>query len=581
MKNFKISVKLLVSYIGIALIAAIMGFYLRSSIIKVNAELSEMFNNGASPLGQLIDTSGKFYEMKIIAWRIVAIENQTPEKRRALMRELDGYVKDVRDGIEVQLNAARTDKGKEILRRFDKLVLDFQAGARAFADEIERKNIQELVIPPDFYELSDGTEAAMKEFVETKRSFVQGLYAKGNEQETRVDYISKIVIFVVVALAIFCGIYMTLSVTRPVNNLVEQFKKAEKGDMTARSGLDQRDELGMVAQTSDQFFIKMQGIVKDLHMHSDTLEGASEELSAVSRQLASASEETVNQATNIASTTEQMSVNINTMASGAEEASVNAGEVASAAEEMSVNMDTIAAAVEEMGVSISQIASNAGEAHKVAVNAREKADEATDVMSKLGAAAKEIGHVTDVIKKIADKTNLLALNATIEAASAGEAGKGFAVVAGEIKELANQSAQSADDIARRIDGIQHGTGSAVEVITAVSEIIQKINTSVDIIADNVSEQSKAVNEISSNVAQASTGAKRVAAAIGEVARGGNEVSRNAGEAAKGANHVASNVSSMSAVARESAQGAGQVNQSSIDLSRMATDLKGIVNQFRV
>ncbi|MCL2878555.1 MAG: methyl-accepting chemotaxis protein, partial [Acidobacteria bacterium] len=303
--------------------------------------------------------------------------------------------------------------------------------------------------------------------------------------------------------------------------------------------------------------------------------------SAVSRQLASASEETVSQATTVAGTTEQMSVNINTMASAAEEASVNAGEVASASEQMSTNMDTIASAVEEMSVSILQISSNAGAARDITHDATEKANEATAVMSKLGRAAKEIGHVTDIIKKIADKTNLLALNATIEAASAGDAGKGFAVVAGEIKALANQSAQSADDIARRIEGIQEGTGDAVDVISTVSGIIQKINTSVEVITANVGEQSRAVNEISSNVAQASTGAKRVASAIGEVAHGANDMSRNAGEAARGAIHVASNVSSMSSAAQESAQGAGQVNRSSEDLSRMATELKEIVDQFRV
>jgi methyl-accepting chemotaxis protein len=202
-------------------------------------------------------------------------------------------------------------------------------------------------------------------------------------------------------------------------------------------------------------------------------------------------------------------------------------------------------------------------------------------MGKLGLAAKESGQVTNVITNIADKTNLLALNATIEAASAGEAGKGFAVVAGEIKELANQSAQSADDIARRIEGIQQGTGDAVKVINDVSDIIVKINQSVEAIAGHVEQQTKASNEIANNVSQANTGSKRVASAIGEVAKGANDVSRNAGEAAKGASNVSQNVVSMSTVAKGSAQGATQVNQSAVDLSKIAGDLKGTVSKFKV
>jgi methyl-accepting chemotaxis protein len=195
-----------------------------------------------------------------------------------------------------------------------------------------------------------------------------------------------------------------------------------------------------------------------------------------------------------------------------------------------------------------------------------KSGEATDAMNRLGIAAKEIGQVTDVIKRIADKTNLLALNATIEAASAGSAGKGFAVVAGEIKELANQSAKSADDIALRIESIQSGTSEAVTVISAVSEIIAKINRSVEVISSHVDQQTKASNEIASNVAQVNVGAKRVASAIGEVARGSKDMARNAEEVAK--NSI-------------SAENTRQINQGADELARLASDLKKVLSQFKV
>ncbi|MDR0310393.1 MAG: methyl-accepting chemotaxis protein [Acidobacteriota bacterium] len=579
MKDIKMGVKLLGSYLILAAIAAGMGIYLRSDIISLSATASAIYGKGAIPLADLIDTTSELYTLRMAAYRLGMVENQNSDARREILRDIDTFTANVKDGVEVQRKLVVSDEGKRALDKYVSEGDKYVARLKTFAADLDAGRVPP-VIPQDLADMGNAIRIASDEFIKVKKDVVTAMDDEGNQREASARTNSIILILLVAALAVICGVFMTRSITTPIGALVEGFKKASNGDMTVRSGLDQRDEIGQVGRTADEFFSKMQGIIKELRMHSDTLAGASEELSAVSRELASASEETVSQANTVASTTEEMAVNINTMASGAEEASVSTGEVASAAEEMSVNMDTIAAAVEEMSMSISQIASNAGEAHSVADEARGKADEATSVMSKLGTAAKEIGHVTDVIKKIADKTNLLALNATIEAASAGEAGKGFAVVAGEIKELANQSAQSADDIARRIDGIQQGTSSAVDVITAVALIIQKINSSVDIITNNVSEQSRAVNEISSNVAQASTGAKRVASSIGEVANGANDVSRNAGEAAKGATHVASNVSSMSAVARESAQGAGQVNQSSVDLARMATELKGIVNQFK-
>jgi len=384
--------------------------------------------------------------------------------------------------------------------------------------------------------------------------------------------VSSIILFVVLS-----------GVIAPIVKVTETLKDISEGegDLTQSIKVQSKDEIGDLARYFNKLMEALRTPIGEVKKTVVSLASVSDELSEVSRQLAGGSEKAVTQSNTVASTTEQMAVNINAMASGAEEASVNANEVAGAAEQMSTNMNTIASAIEEMSASIGQIASNAGEAHKVAVDATEKSNDATDVMSKLGAAAKEIGKVTDVIKNIADKTNLLALNATIEAASAGEAGKGFAVVAGEIKELANQSAQSADDIARRIDGIRKGTNDAVQVIHEVSGIIAKINHSVEAIVGHVEQQTKASNEIASNVSQANIGAKRVAGAISEVAKGANDVSRNAGEAAKGATNVSQNAVGMSQAAKENSHGASQVNLSAEDLSKMSEQLRRAMDKFKV
>jgi methyl-accepting chemotaxis protein len=397
---------------------------------------------------------------------------------------------------------------------------------------------------------------------------------------TRNTIIVAVIAILITAIILF---FVLSGIIKPIVKVTDTIKDISEGegDLTQTIKVESKDEVGDLARYFNRLMVALRGPISEVKATVDQLASVSEEMSSVSRQLASGSEETVAQSNTVASTTEQMSVNINAMASGAEQASVNANEVAGAAEQMSTNMNTIASAIEEMSASINQIASNADEARKVAIEATGKASNATGVMGKLGSAAKEIGQVTDVIKKIADKTNLLALNATIEAASAGEAGKGFAVVASEIKELANQSAISADDITNRIEGIQTGTGDAVSVINDVSDIIVKINQSVEAIAGHVSQQTHASNEIANSVAQANTGAKRVASAIGEVARGANDVSRNAGDAAKGATNVSQNVVGMSRAAKESSQGASQVSQSSNELSQMAAQLRQAMGKFKV
>jgi methyl-accepting chemotaxis protein len=431
----------------------------------------------------------------------------------------------------------------------------------------------ELIIIPFAISNSDMTWSVM--VVSTENHILAPVKAI-----TEYTAIIAVIAIIVVGIIIF---FVLSGVIRPIVKVTDTIKDISEGegDLTQTITVKSKDEVGDLARYFNKLMSALRAPISEVKKTVISLSSVSEELSSVSKELASSSEETATQSTTVASTTEQMAVNINAMASGAEEASVNANDVAGAAEEMSANMNTIAAAIEEMSASISEIMSNADEARHVVGDATAKSGEATGTMNKLGLAAKEIGKVTDVIKQIADKTNLLALNATIEAASAGEAGKGFAVVASEIKELATQSAQSADDIARRIEGIQQETGEAVNVIRDVSDIITKINHSVEAIVSHVEQQSKASNEIASNVSQANLGAQRVANAIHEVAKGSHDIAHNAGEAAKGATHVSQNVVGVNQAAKEISKDAQQVSHSAEDLSKMADALRMAMDKFKV
>jgi methyl-accepting chemotaxis protein/carbonic anhydrase len=386
-----------------------------------------------------------------------------------------------------------------------------------------------------------------------------------------------------ILIAAILAFIISASILSSISKFVDILKDIAEGegDLTRRVELPGNDEIKVMAKWFNQFIGNVQEIIRSIKNTTETVASASEELSAVSNQMLAGSEEMVNQATSVAGATEQMSTNITTMASAAEEMSVNANEVAGAAEQTSQNMNAVSSAVEEMSVSIGQIAQDAGTAREVSDQASASSQKATTTMGTLSEAAKEIGNVTEVIKRIAEQTNLLALNATIEAASAGEAGKGFAVVANEIKELANQSAKAADDIATRIDGVQSNTDDAVNVINDVTEVIEKVSSTITNIAQAVEQQNGAVNDISANVVQAGSGVENIAASIAEVAKGANDVSRNSGEASKGATDVTTNISGIQAAAQETSSGAGQVNISATDLSKMAADLQNIVGQFTI
>jgi len=223
------------------------------------------------------------------------------------------------------------------------------------------------------------------------------------------------------------------------------------------------------------------------------------------------------------------------------------------------------------------------------------ADSATATIQTLSQSGTEISKVTEAIKMIALQTNLLALNATIEATSAGEAGKGFAVVAHEIKELANQSAKAAEDIARKIEGVQNDTRQAVQVIQNVSQIIKDINASSGRISLSVEKQTRAASMISQNVGEANKGVGDIARSIAEVAkaagdmsrnvaeaaRGATDVSRNVGEAAKAAGGISSDIHGVSDASRSTNQSASKVHDSAEDLDRIGKELKKLVGRFKI
>ena len=188
-------------------------------------------------------------------------------------------------------------------------------------------------------------------------------------------------------------------------------------------------------------------------------------------------------------------------------------------------------------------------------------------MNELGLAAEEIGVVTETIRAISDKTDLLAMNATIEAARAGEAGKGFAVVANEIKELAKKTAESTEDISRRLQGIQKTTGLTVAEIQEVGQVIHQLDEIVNAIATAVSQQKSATAEISENIGQTSLGIQ--------------EVNVNVSQTSLAAGQVAQEISDVNESANEISNSSAQVQQSATELSRLAEQLKEMIRKFKV
>lgn len=382
-------------------------------------------------------------------------------------------------------------------------------------------------------------------------SNTEEIYAAVN----KLGKLSLILVASVVAIATIVIFFISNSIAKPINRVVEGLRDAAEGegDLTKRLKIESRDEVGELATCFNTFVEKVQNIIGKIQSNISTLNSSADSLSDLSKGLSAGSQDSSQRSNTVAAAAEEMNANMNTVAAACEQASVN------------VNM--VASATEEMNATVREIAANTGKAREVTEQAVEKTNTASQRMDELGTAAQEISKVTETITEISEQTNLLALNATIEAARAGEAGKGFAVVANEIKELAKQTAEATQEIRKRINSIQTSTKTTVSEMGEINVVIKEVNEIVATIATAVEEQSTSTDEIASNVSQA--------------AQGIAEVNENVAQSSSVSGEIAVEITEVSQVAGKISADSGQVNNQANELLALAEELDKTVNQFKL
>lgn len=346
---------------------------------------------------------------------------------------------------------------------------------------------------------------------------------------------------IVFILSVCLSLYITSSITRPLNamKLMLQDIAQGEGDLTKRLDARSNDELGEVSRCFNTFVDKLQGIIIRIARTTEQVAAASDLLNQTAGR----------------------------MAHGADEVTAQIGTVATAGEEMSATAGDIARNC-VMAVEGSQQASTA------AVSGAQVVDETISVMSdiaqrvrnsaqaveSLGSRSEQIGAIVGTIEDIADQTNLLALNAAIEAARAGEQGRGFAVVADEVRALAERTTRATREISDMIKAIQKDTGSAVDAMEAgVGEVARGSEKAADSgkALERILEQ---INEVTMQIHQVATAAEEQTATTSE---------------------ISNNMHQITTVIAETSRGAQETSVAATQLSEYAEELKKNVGQFKL
>jgi methyl-accepting chemotaxis protein len=361
--------------------------------------------------------------------------------------------------------------------------------------------------------------------------------------------------------------FVIRSIISPIKLLIRSAEKVSEGDLSDPVELKSNDEISQLGNAFEHMRQSLVSLITKINDKSTSLAAYSEELSASTTQNSKAIEYVTQsiQELGIGAESQSRSIEVSTqsamaMVSTIQEVAKNSNEVAFTAVQTS---DVVNEGNKAIDSTVSQMQF-----------IKETVSGLASEIQRLSDHSVNIGKIIGVITEIAEQTNLLALNAAIEAARAGEQGKGFGVVASEIRKLAEQSAQSTEQIRKVITTIQEETSDVLNSMEVGKvEVDKGIN-----IANNAGESFKNIKDFVANVTDQ---IHNVSAAVQQISSGTEDNVKTFEEVSKISEQTAASVQEVSATTEEQLASIEEISSSAETLSSMAEELQEIIDEFKI
>ena len=388
---------------------------------------------------------------------------------------------------EQRLGAGAPDRREqlvEIRQSFDRYYAAGVDMARAY---VERGPASGNPMMAAFDEASEALQGHMEALVasseKTLNAHIQEVVSETDTQKQLAWALSA----VAVAITLWFGSVLTRNIGRPLGLTVQAMSRVAQGDLTTGITAPGQDELSALLRALDQMQQQLRETIAQVSRDAQEVSNAAEQFAQANMDLSQRTEE---QAASAHETTTSM----HTMIQDVHETVRLTGQADALAQQASVSAQEAGGRIQDM----------------------------VSTMQSISTSSRKIGDITSLIDGIAFQTNILALNAAVEAARAGESGRGFAVVAGEVRSLAQRSAEAAREIGHLIRAsvaqVEQGSALAEQVGASANEVVQSIQNVAAMINDiraATQRQGDAMTEVQSAMANIEATTQQNAALVEE------------------------------------------------------------------